>query len=91
MRGSRRKLCQPATYRIRIQGRLDESWSHWFGEMAITVEKEGDRAVVTTLTGTIADQPALHSILSRIRDLGLLLLQVECLEGKANEEKALSK
>lgn len=31
---------------------------------------------ITTLTGEVADQPALHGLLTRIRDLGLPLLSV---------------
>lgn len=68
-------LDQPATYQIRVQGELDEGWVDWFDNMTITTE-----GGVTTLAGTIADQPALHGLLVRIRDLGLLLLSVHCIE-----------
>jgi hypothetical protein len=73
------QLClnQPATYRIRVQGRLDESWSAWFGGMALAVEYSEDGSTVTTLTGTVGDQPALHGLLARVRDLGLSLMLVE--------------
>jgi hypothetical protein len=30
------------------------------------------------LTGIVADQPALHGLLAKVRDLGLPLLLVEC-------------
>jgi len=71
---------QPAIYEIRVQGRLDETWSTWFDGMAVTVGKSSSHKTVTTLAGPIADQAALHGILSRIRDLGLPLLSVQCLE-----------
>ena len=74
----RLSLDAPATYQIKVQGRLNETWSAWFDGMAVTVENSGDGAAVTTLTGSVADQVALHSLLSRIRDLGLPLLSVEC-------------
>jgi hypothetical protein len=71
---------QPANYQIKVRGRLDKSWSDWFDDMTITVESDDDHMVITTLTGTIVDQAALHGILSRIRDLGLPLLLVRYLE-----------
>lgn len=74
------RLHLPATYRIKVQGRLDEGWSTWFDNMAITVESGDDGATVTTLTGVVIDQPALHGLLTRVRDLGLLLLLVERVE-----------
>ena len=64
-------------YRIAIGGRLDESWSAWFDDMALTMERREDGTTATILTGTVRDQPALHGLLARIRDLGLLLLSVE--------------
>lgn len=71
---------QPAIYEIKVRGRLDKSWSAWFDDMTITVKSDDDHMVITTLTGTIVDQAALHGILSRIRDLGLPLLLVRYLE-----------
>lgn len=76
-RDSQLHLNQPATYRIKVQGRLDESWSAWFDDMALAVECSADGTSVTTLTGTVSDQPALHGLLARVRDLGLSLLLVE--------------
>jgi len=68
-----RAFDQPATYRIRIQGRLDPLWSDWFDGFAVEVEP-GDQ---TLLTGRVADQPALHGLLAKIRNLALPLLLVE--------------
>ncbi len=65
----------PANYRIKLRGRLDQNWSDWFEQMAISTE--GDQ---TILTGPVADQAALHGLLIRIRDLNLMLLSVERLE-----------
>lgn len=79
---------ESAIYQIKVQGRLGENWSAWFDGMAVTVEKSGHHTTITTLTGPVADQAALHGVLSRIRDLGLplLLVQAECVE----EETPLS-
>jgi hypothetical protein len=46
----------------------------------VEVVREEDGAIVTTLTGTVADQAALHGLLSSIRNLGVPLLSVERLE-----------
>lgn len=73
----RLRLDQPATYQIKVQGRLDEGWSAWFDGMSTTVESGDDRPTVTTLTGAVADQVALYGLLSRVRDLGLPLLLVQ--------------
>jgi hypothetical protein len=75
--GSRPCLSQPAVYRIVVGGRLDESWSAWFGDMALATEHSEDGTTITILTGTVNDQPALHGLLARVRDLGLSLLLVE--------------
>ncbi len=62
-------------YQIKVEGRLDESWSGWFNSMAVTVE--GD---TTTLTGAVVDQAALRGILSRLWDLNLALISVNPIE-----------
>lgn len=64
-------------YQIRIQGKLDESWSDWLDGMEILFEGCSDGPDVTTITGTLVDQAALHGVLNRIRDLNLLLLSVQ--------------
>lgn len=73
---------QPVTYQIKVQGRLEEKWSTYFGHMTIATQSDEQGPTITTLTGAVADQAALHGLLSRIRDLGLLLLSVQCLEGQ---------
>ena len=61
-------LDRPTTYKIKVPGHLDESWSDWAGGMTITVTSESDGPPVTTLTGTVADQAALQGLL-RQRDV----------------------
>jgi hypothetical protein len=46
----------------------------------MSISHEGDD--VTALTGAIADQAALHGLLTRIRDLGLPLLSLRRLEDR---------
>lgn len=68
---------RPASYRIRVAGKLKESWSDWFDGMEIESGGEAEGKPVSTLTGTLPDQSALHGVLNKIRDLGLKLLSVE--------------
>jgi hypothetical protein len=75
----RLRLDEPATYQIKVQGRLNDTWSAWFDGLAVSVEANGDGTAVTTLAGSVADQGALYGLLSRIRDLGLPLLLVQCI------------
>ena len=73
-------LDQPATYQIKVPGHLDESWSEWAGGMTITVESGDDGPSVTSLTGVVADQAALQSLLRRLYSLGLPLMAVNWVE-----------
>ena len=59
-------------YQITIQGYLDQHWTSWFDGLTIAHEPNG----TTTLAGPIVDQAALHGVLIKIRDLGLILLAV---------------
>lgn len=68
---------QPGIYRIKIQGRLSQRLQDRFDEMAIAEETNLAGVPLTTLTGQIADQAALHGLVARIRDLGLPLILVE--------------
>lgn len=59
-------------YHITVQGHLAAEWTAWFGGLTVTREPTGD----TLLVGPIEDQAALHSVLRKMRDLGLPLLSV---------------
>jgi hypothetical protein len=73
-------LDQAAKYQLQVIGRLDSSWSEHFGGMDLTASQREDGITVTTLTGMVTDQANLHGVLQSIRDLGLPLLSVECIE-----------
>ena len=60
-------------YSILVQGYLDQERSSWFDGLTITYTTGGE----TILSGSIADQAALHGVLAKIRDLGLSLLEVK--------------
>jgi hypothetical protein len=61
----------PARYEIRVEGVLDSRWAAWFGGLRI----ETDDAQ-TIISGSLADQAALHGVLTKIGDLGLSLISV---------------
>ena len=69
-------LGSPAHYEIRVEGVLDHRWAAWFG--GLHVETDGTQTVIS---GLLTDQPALHGLLTRIRDLGLCLISVRRLPG----------
>jgi hypothetical protein len=68
---------RPLTYSIVVQGRLDPSWSEWFDGMTISNTRDDTGTMITTMTGSLPDQVALHGLLARIRDLSLPLLRVQ--------------
>lgn len=70
-------------YEIKIKGLLDDHWGEWFEGMTLrkqeNLEVEQD---CTLIIGPIADQPALHGLLAKIRDLNLTLISVRKLDSK---------
>jgi len=71
---------QPAgeRYRITIEGLVRPDWVDWPCQVETQTEMEGfARRAVTVLTATVPDQPALHGLLNRIRDLNLKLISVQ--------------
>jgi hypothetical protein len=72
------------TYRIRVGGRLGAEWSAWFDGLTVTGLPDGE----TMLSGLVADQAALHGILNRIRDLGLVLLSLSSPDQGREDERA---
>ncbi len=66
-------LTGPDFYCIRVRGCLDGSWSAWFDGLLV----EADEACgETAICGLVADQAALHSLLGKVSNLGLVLLEV---------------
>jgi hypothetical protein len=75
---------EASTYQIRIQGALDQSWSDWFDGFTIS-QQNGE----TMLLGKVLDQAALHSILSKINDLGLAIMSVERVEPASKKKHSI--
>ena len=74
------KLGTPATYRIRVQGHIDNNWSDRFGGMTVRHETTAGELKITVLEGLLTDQAALSGVLNTLYDLHLPLLYVECID-----------
>jgi hypothetical protein len=66
-----KKYDESTVYQIRVKGILDPTWSDWFDGFTITTTDDE-----TELTGLVADQAALHGILTKLNDLGLAIVSM---------------
>ena len=71
-----------ARYEIRVADVLDARWAVWFDGLQISGQDEE-----TVICGLLADQPALHGLLTRVRDLGLCLISVRRLDTSRDETR----
>jgi hypothetical protein len=62
-------------YEIRVRGILDQRWTAWFEDLHVSSDGEE-----TVICGPVADQAALHGLLTKVRDLGLFLISVRHLD-----------
>ena len=67
-------------YQIKVKGHLDEQWCEWFEGLEITTSISGDGLPLTTITGAIQDQAALHGVIAKIRDIHMPLISVNPIE-----------
>jgi hypothetical protein len=66
----------PGEYVIKVKGHLDERKSYWFEGLTLTTGFDEDGRPITTFSGPLADQAALHGVLAKIRDMNLPLISV---------------
>ena len=62
--------------KIIIKGKLDPSWADWFGEIEIQFDHVGN----TILTGKLSDKSAVYGLVSRLSNLGITLISLDCQE-----------
>jgi hypothetical protein len=74
------------TYEIKVKGHLDQEWSYWFEGLTISTGFGQDGTPITTFTGQLVDQAALHSVLARIRDINMPLISVNQIEADLKDE-----
>jgi len=68
-------LDKPASYRIKLRGKVPDSWTDRLGNMTIVeTTPEG-----MTLEGRLPDQSALAGVLDTLFSLNLPILEVSCL------------
>ncbi|WP_127584622.1 hypothetical protein [Paenibacillus koleovorans] len=72
-------------YEFRLKGHLDARWITWLEGQSLFHESDG----TTTIIAHVVDQPALHGVLRKIRDLGVPLVAVNQLV--ANEHNHAKK
>lgn len=70
----------PAAYRIRVQGHVDDSWSDRLGGMVITRAFTANKEPMTILIGRLIDQGALAGVLNALYNQHLLVYSVELLD-----------
>jgi hypothetical protein len=83
-------MFDPAVFCIRVEGKLSESWSEYFGAQSMAVEVDEAGLSSTTLISEPVDQAALVGIINHLNGLGLPLVSVEFLpttvENDASEQ-----
>jgi hypothetical protein len=79
------------TYRIDVQGCLEEAWSDRLAGMQITMNIPVYQYPVTTLIGQVKDQSELIGVINGLYELRMPLLSVELIpdEIDAREENKL--
>jgi len=89
--GKHLKLWTPATYRIEVEGILDENWAGSLAGMRISSRKRADQSTVTTLTGRLKDQAMLTGVLNGLYELHLPILSVKILSENNGDPQDLDK
>jgi hypothetical protein len=79
-------MFDPAIYRIRINGRLGERWSEYFGAQSMSVEEDEAGLSSTTLVSVPIDQAGLVGMINHLNGLGLPVVSVECLQTLVENE-----
>jgi hypothetical protein len=70
-------------YEIKIKGLLDAHWGQWFEGMTLQRQENVEAGLDCTLIiGPIPDQPALHGLLAKIRDINVTLISIRKLDSK---------
>ena len=73
-------------YEIVVKGHLDEERSYWFEGLTMIPGLGEEGTPITTFTGHLVDQAALHGVLAKIRDMNLPLISVTQVEANSKGE-----
>ena len=72
---------EPALYRIRVLGRLDNRWRDRPGGLELEIFEGPGGSTQSDLTGFLSDQAALMGLLGHLYSRGITLVRVERLQG----------
>ncbi|MGD8405971.1 MAG: hypothetical protein PVJ21_20110 [Anaerolineales bacterium] len=70
---NKKQIMTDVIYHIRVKGLLDEKWTAWFDGLEISPQENGE----TLLSGALTDQSELFGMLTKINNLGLILLSLK--------------
>ena len=73
---------RPATYQVKVQGRIDPNWSDRMAGMQIRIAPEQTTPPITTLEGEVSDQAALLGVLNSVYELHLPIISVVALPSR---------
>ncbi len=71
--------CQPVAYAVRVQGAVSDTWIAEYAALKMTVDRDAEGVVTTSLVGTLRDQAQLIGLLTRLYDLSHPIISVQCL------------
>ena len=77
---------QPATYQIRVLGKVPESYADSFSGLTISYNKL-EEEVITTLIGKMIDQSALSGVLNSLYDIHMSVLSVKKMNNPPKTEE----
>ena len=78
----------PASYRIRVRGRVDARWSDRLGGMRIVEDRRPNGEIETVLIGRLADQAALTGVFNTLYELHLPVLSAEYVDDEQEVGRA---
>ena len=70
----------PANYQIKLQGKIDQTWSDRLEGMTISLTTGEAGTLITTLEGELSDQAALAGVLKTLYELHLTVFSVKRLD-----------
>ncbi|MCD6388960.1 MAG: hypothetical protein J7L69_06075 [Desulfobulbaceae bacterium] len=76
----RLQIDDSATYRIRVQGYLEDVWSDRLADMTITIHNSEGMAPESILIGKVRDQAELVNVLNGLYELRMPILALELIK-----------
>lgn len=77
---------QPATYRIYVQGCLEEVWSDRLANMTIKMDLSNEQAPVSILQGEVRDQSELLGVFNGLYQMRVPILSVKIVHPVSKDE-----